>query len=72
MEEHELVTVEVVVNCAQCEVSVSCGARIVHNVPTDALELQSEPQRLAALIFAYYGSHLFEEVHPVQDGLIRW
>jgi radical SAM superfamily enzyme YgiQ (UPF0313 family) len=27
--------------------------------------------RLASLIFAYYGSHAFERVHPLQSGLIR-
>jgi hypothetical protein len=27
--------------------------------------------RLAALIFAFYGSHLFERVHPLQSGIIR-
>ena len=27
--------------------------------------------RLAALIFAFYGSHIFEGVHPLQGGLIR-
>jgi pyruvate-formate lyase-activating enzyme len=27
--------------------------------------------RLAALIFAFYGSYVFEHVHPLQSGLIR-